>query len=308
MKNPTILVIDDDPVTRKYVSHMLTVAQYQVDMAADGAEALSKAKSFHYDLAIVDLVLPGEMNGLDIIRSLKKHSPHMPVVAFTAYSGQTFSGKTASAGADAFITKNNMSEQLVPTINKLLGRGDDTAERLVEPKAKLVYESKKAPPKVLRGLPEGTIEDILNMAKRVTMEAGKRIAVNYTSEITIIASGRAKCLYHDTVIGSLSEGESIGDESVLLKYDPNNNLSLEAEEELELILIPKDLLEEYFSKHDQNLFVIFQTNIILNLSQKLQKLYNSFPDTKKNVPKRTNGKSRENAFNSDIDIIELLQL
>jgi DNA-binding response OmpR family regulator len=117
----TILIIDDDPVTRKYVSHLLSVGGYKVEMAADGREAILKARKDVYDLAVVDLVLPGELNGMDIIRNLKSISPTTKLIAFTAFSGSSLSTKTATAGADAFISKSYISEQLLTTINRLLG-------------------------------------------------------------------------------------------------------------------------------------------------------------------------------------------
>jgi len=310
VKNFTILVIDDDPVTRRYVSHMLTVANYQVDGASDGNEALTKTRQFNYDLAVVDLVLPGEMNGLDIIKSLKKNAPNMRIVAFSAYSGKNFGTKTMNVGADAYVPKANMGDQLVPTVNRLLGREDDSPERVVKPQSPVVYEHKTFVPDVLKGIPEGAVEEIINLAKRVTMAAGNRIPVNVSKELTIIATGRAKCIYQDTTICQLKEGESIGDEALLLKDNPNENVFLEAEEELEILIIPKENLEHFFAQHDQNLFIIYQTNVILNLSQKLQEAYKSLPviGQKKPEPVNANGKAQESALSSDIDIIELLNL
>src|SRR6476620_12542385 len=76
-----ILVVDDEPSIRELLVKTLSLAEYDVDTAADGNTALSRLRDggSACDLAIVDLKMPG-MDGLMLIRQLKKERPDLPVI------------------------------------------------------------------------------------------------------------------------------------------------------------------------------------------------------------------------------------
>ena len=342
-----ILIIDDDPITRKYVSHILTVGGYQVEMAADGKEAIFKARRQIYDAAIVDLVLPGELNGMDIIKNLKSFSPKTRIIAFTAFSGEAFGAKTANAGADAFVSKSYMSDQLLSTVNKLLGKNRENPENIFtqtyEPASSMqnplneftVKESKpiepiiepeifvepesimtpppekiKVTPKILLGLSDNIISQILNYGTRVKINPGDKYYIKYTLELAIVISGEVRCFYRDKNFTTIKTGESIAEESIFLDDDSKFSICLESENEAEILIIPKEKLENYLTETDKNIFIIYQTNVILSLSRKLTKTIKSSPHQpviKKQISANP-AVSKNINTSSDMDIIELLQL
>ena len=68
---PSILVVDDEPDIRDNLRDILTDLGYDVDTAADGAEALDLVGKKHYDVALLDLRMPG-MDGLELYRRIKE--------------------------------------------------------------------------------------------------------------------------------------------------------------------------------------------------------------------------------------------
>ena len=82
MKDHRILVVDDEPASRKGLQELLTVWGYDVSSAADGQEALERAAVRAPDLVIADLVMPG-IDGLELLTRLKRDFPTTAVVFLT---------------------------------------------------------------------------------------------------------------------------------------------------------------------------------------------------------------------------------
>src|SRR5262245_42805602 len=77
-----ILVVDDEPSIVLAVKDELIFEGYEVDSAADGHEALNKARALRPDVLLLDLMLPG-MNGFEVCRQLRPEMPEMWVIIFT---------------------------------------------------------------------------------------------------------------------------------------------------------------------------------------------------------------------------------
>src|SRR5436190_21844803 len=84
-KPPTILVVDDEVDTCHNLSDILTDLGYRVDMAHDGLSALELVRQNHYDLALLDLKMPG-MDGLTLYREIKKLRAGTVAIVVTAYA------------------------------------------------------------------------------------------------------------------------------------------------------------------------------------------------------------------------------
>src|SRR5581483_8875922 len=78
-----LLIVEDDRELREALSALLRQAGYEVDAFADGRDAFNSLLSSDYDLAIVDLMLPG-MNGLALVRSLRRQLCGLPILIVTA--------------------------------------------------------------------------------------------------------------------------------------------------------------------------------------------------------------------------------
>lgn len=117
-----ILVVDDDQEMRDLSADMLRIEGHIVDTAKDGDEALAEASRNTYDLALVDLVLPGGLNGLDVIERLRSMSQEMRIIACTSFGSVDIFNKAVKTGANECMTKPFWSKRLIDTVNKLLDK------------------------------------------------------------------------------------------------------------------------------------------------------------------------------------------
>ena len=113
-----ILIIDDEAEMRDISAQIFEIEGYDVDTAADAENAIFKIKNNKYNFLLVDLVLPGRMNGLDIIRKVRNTLPDVYIIAYSGFSGVDITDKVIHAGADNFITKPFRRQELVGMVNK----------------------------------------------------------------------------------------------------------------------------------------------------------------------------------------------
>jgi diguanylate cyclase (GGDEF)-like protein len=101
-----LLVVDDNPQNRDLLLRRLTGSGYQVEVAEDGAEALAKINRAHYDLVLLDQVMPG-MSGLDLLRLLRAtHSPsELPVIMVSAVNDSEAIVGAFDLGANDYVVK-----------------------------------------------------------------------------------------------------------------------------------------------------------------------------------------------------------
>jgi len=99
-----ILLIDDDEFVRKTISKALEKAGYRVDTAESGAEALEKARTNFYNLALIDIRLP-DMEGTKLLTAIKDTIPKMVKIILTGYPSLQNAIDAVNKGADAYITK-----------------------------------------------------------------------------------------------------------------------------------------------------------------------------------------------------------
>jgi CheY-like chemotaxis protein len=106
MASEQILIIDDTPVNLKLTRILLTNEGYTVRTAVDAEEALTILDSFHPDLMLVDIQLPG-MDGLELARRVKAdpRTRDIVVVALTAFAMKGDRERAMEEGCDGYITK-----------------------------------------------------------------------------------------------------------------------------------------------------------------------------------------------------------
>ena len=117
-----ILLVEDEPAIAEAVTYALRDAGYDVDHTSDGSEALAAARDEHYDLMVLDLLLPGTP-GIDVCKTLRAESD-LPIVMLTARDavGERVAG--LDAGADDYVTKPFSVSELVSRVRALLRRRD----------------------------------------------------------------------------------------------------------------------------------------------------------------------------------------
>lgn len=124
-----ILVVDDEPEAVELVEFNLKQAGFSVATAADGAEALNKARATSPNLIVLDLMLP-EIGGLEVCKMLRRDpaTSGVPIIMLTAKAAEIDRVLGLELGADDYITKPFSPRELVLRIQKLLQRGQAIAD------------------------------------------------------------------------------------------------------------------------------------------------------------------------------------
>ena len=116
-----ILVADDNPASRELIREVLEISGYDVIEAADGEDAVERARAGAPDLVLVDIQMP-RLDGYGVLRELRA-DPRLSglhVVALTAYAMQGDRDRALDAGFDGYITKPVESAALRQAIRKFL--------------------------------------------------------------------------------------------------------------------------------------------------------------------------------------------
>lgn len=117
-----ILVIEDEHKIARALKRALEQESYAVDVAYDGDDGYAMITTEPYDLAIVDRLLPGERDGIEIIRALREQKIHMPVLLLTALGSVKDRTTGLDSGADDYLVKPFALEELLARVRALLRR------------------------------------------------------------------------------------------------------------------------------------------------------------------------------------------
>ena len=112
-----ILIIDDDAELRKTVSDVLNAAGYSTDMAVSGNEALEKIVSEKYDIALLDMMMPGR-DGMDVLMDMRKLRPSTRVIMITAFATVENAVASIKKGAHDYISKPFKIMDLINTVKR----------------------------------------------------------------------------------------------------------------------------------------------------------------------------------------------
>jgi phosphate regulon transcriptional regulator PhoB len=120
---PKILVVDDEPDALELIQYNLKAAGYDVVTAADGEEALKKARASSPSLIILDVMLP-EVDGLEVCKTLRKEpaTSTVPIIMLTAKAGEIDRVLGLELGADDYVTKPFSPRELVLRVKAMLRR------------------------------------------------------------------------------------------------------------------------------------------------------------------------------------------
>ena len=115
-----ILVVDDDPEIVSFVQRGLAYEGYRVDTAADGKEALTKARDREPDLVVLDIMMPG-IDGIEVAKRLRQGGD-VPILMLTAKGTVTDKVTGLESGADDYLLKPFAFDELLARIRALLRR------------------------------------------------------------------------------------------------------------------------------------------------------------------------------------------
>ena len=188
-----ILVVDDEPEAVELVEFNLKQAGFEVLSAADGAEALKKARSSLPSLIVLDLMIP-EVDGLEVCRMLRRApaTSDIPIVMLTAKAAEIDRVVGLELGADDYLTKPFSPRELVLRVKKLLQRG-------------------KAPDKQPETLRFGDL--IIDNPRHLVSWRGKQIELTATEFklLTVLAERRGRVQSRDQLLRDVWEYNSLID-------------------------------------------------------------------------------------------------
>lgn len=116
-----ILVVDDDRAVRESLRRSLQFNGYDVDTAADGADALARVPTTNPDALVIDVMMP-RLDGLETTRALRSAGNDVPILVLTARDSVTDRVAGLDAGADDYLTKPFALDELLARLRALLRR------------------------------------------------------------------------------------------------------------------------------------------------------------------------------------------
>ena len=119
-EHPRVLVVDDEASIRDLLAKTLALAEYEVDTASDASTALNRLRAAEYDLLIADLRMPG-MDGLTLIRQVKKIRAELPVIIITGFSSETSAIEAVNLGVAGYLRKPFRVPEVLAAAAKALG-------------------------------------------------------------------------------------------------------------------------------------------------------------------------------------------
>lgn len=128
-----VLIVDDHAVVRRGLRGLLSDEFEGVAFgeAADAAEALNQLRHAKWDIALLDLTLPGK-SGLELLKELKVDWPRLPVLVLSGQAEDQFAVRVLKAGAGGYMTKESAPEELAKAIRKILAGGRYVSAALAE--------------------------------------------------------------------------------------------------------------------------------------------------------------------------------
>ena len=119
-----LLVADDHKLVRDGLRQILSaIPEFQVcGEAASGDEALALVRSGDFDVALLDMSMPG-LSGIDLVKRLKGEKPALRILVLSMHGEQQYAARALKAGASGYLTKDSASEQLVGAIRKIAAGG-----------------------------------------------------------------------------------------------------------------------------------------------------------------------------------------
>ncbi len=120
-----ILLVEDDPFLANIYERKFTQAGYEISKVAAAEPALNMISKFKPDLVLLDILLPGELDGFDVLEKIKKNkvSEDIFVIMLSNFSGGEEVKKAKDLGADDYIIKIELTpNEVVEKVKKILAK------------------------------------------------------------------------------------------------------------------------------------------------------------------------------------------
>jgi len=141
-----VLIADDHKIVRDGLKRILaSAADLEVaGEAASGDEALALVRANDYDIAMIDMSMPG-ISGIALVKRLKAEKPKMKLLVLSMHGEHQYAARALKAGASGYLTKDSAADQLLGALRKIAAGGvhisDAAASALVASQAQSSHES-----------------------------------------------------------------------------------------------------------------------------------------------------------------------
>lgn len=122
----SILLVEDEENLQEALRLNLEMEGYEVTVSADGAQALRQVQQEHFDLMILDVMLP-EIDGIAVLETIRLSDTELPIMILSAKNSSADRVLGLKKGADDYLTKPFNLEELLLRVNKLLKKGEQLA-------------------------------------------------------------------------------------------------------------------------------------------------------------------------------------
>lgn len=126
-----ILVIEDEHKIARAIKRALEQESYAVDLSFDGDDGHAMATTEPYDAMIIDRMLPGEFNGLEIVKDLRANKIHTPILLLTALGQTRDKTEGLDSGADDYLVKPFAIEELLARVRALMRRPSEQQQTIL---------------------------------------------------------------------------------------------------------------------------------------------------------------------------------
>lgn len=168
-----ILIVDDEEDIRESLETLLTIEGYSVDLAVNATEGLERLSKSHYDLVLLDLMMP-DRSGMEVLAEIRQRDRDTPIFLITAYGSIDVAIKALKAGANDYFSKPWDNEKLVIEIDRQIAKGRLERENV---ELKRAMKQRYAFPNIV-----GKSERMLRVLDTVAQVAPSRATVLITGE------------------------------------------------------------------------------------------------------------------------------
>ncbi len=272
-KQYTLLLVSGDQHGRTELSGFLMNSGYLVDEVSDAEEALAQCVKKKYVLMLVDLFIPGELNGVALIERIRQMQFKSAIVAFSNQGGKRIMEDALQAGADGYLPRDVLLAEILPAIKSLLP-GLPSAKPTPGPPAPFSPAPDPAPaaidmPVLFAHMPQGEVQNLLSQARKKELLPGQILAYDCNREIAMMLEGEAELLFKNRCVGALRKNETIGEASIFLHHLHDFSFTLVAQSWCLVLLLDKMIVKKYLKEHDRGLMLRFMVNMIASMSFRL---------------------------------------
>jgi CheY-like chemotaxis protein len=131
-QSPVVLVVEDDPATRRFYTLTLAANGLLTEEAHNGFQAFDRAASVVPDLILTDIAIPG-IDGIELCRRLRADSrmTTIPILAVTGYGDRQYHDRAIAAGANHVLIKPFLAQTLIAEVHRLLRTSREIGNRSI---------------------------------------------------------------------------------------------------------------------------------------------------------------------------------